>query len=89
MTWDSGINEIETLLNTEDPGIALMDERTEQNLITTMHEGMEVIGNEAFVDLVFSLVEEAEERLRATDSPAARYCLEWLEEERARRERGF
>jgi len=89
MTWESEINEIETLLNTEDPGIVLMDERTEQNLITMMHEGMEMIGTEAFVDLVFSLMEEAEERLRAEDSPAARYCLKWLEEERARRERGF
>lgn len=89
MSWGHENNEIDSLLNSEDPGISLMDERTEQNLITMMHEGMEVMGNEAFMDLVFSLMEEAEERLRATDSPAARYCLERLEEERARRKRGF
>ena len=76
-------------MTTENYGVVLMAEREEQKLISSLRAGMAAIGDDAFIDVVFSLVEEAEEHLRATDSPAARYCLEWLEEERARRERGF
>jgi len=80
---------VEVLLTTENYGVVLMAEREEQKLISSLRAGMAAIGDDAFIDVVFSLVEEAEDRLRAKDSPAARYCLEWLEEERARRGRGF
>ena len=82
-------DEVEILLNTPDLGIENMPESEEQKIISTMRAGIEAVGADAFADLVYKLVEEMEEKLRAYNSPAARQCLAWLEKERARRERGF
>lgn len=84
-----GSDEIDALLNAEGPGLEDMDERTEQEFISLIRRGTDQVGDDAVVEIIYRLVSEREDRLRAADTPAARYCLEWLEAERARRERGF
>lgn len=65
-----------------------MDERTEQKFIGLIRSGTDQLGDDALVEIVYRLVSEREDVLRAADTPVSRYCLEWLEAERARRERG-
>lgn len=84
-----GIDEIDALLNAEGPDLKAMDEQTEQEIISLLRRGTAQLGADAVVDVVYKLVSEHEDSLRATETPAARYCLEWLEAERARRDHGF
>jgi len=58
-------------------------------VIGSVRAGVTAVGIEAFNDMLFELVVEKEAKLRLLDSPAAKYCLEWLEEQRAEREVGF
>lgn len=82
-------HELEDLLDAEDLGNHEMPERTEQEFISAARTGVEQLGTDGFIDLVYLLVEEYEDYMRANDSPAARRSLEWLEMERARRTLGF
>lgn len=84
-----GFDEIDALLNTDAPDMGEMDERTEQEFISIMRRGMAEFGDDAVADIVYRLVSEREDALRAADTPASRYCLEWLAKGRARRVRGF
>lgn len=84
-----GIDEIDALLNADGPDLQAMDERTEQEISSLLRRGTAQLGGDAVVEVVYKLVSEHEDSLRAADTPAARYCLEWLEAERARRDRGF
>lgn len=84
-----GFDEIDVLLNTDAPNLREMDERFEKEFISIMRGRMAELGDDAVVEIVYRLVSELEDALCAADTPASRYCLEWLTKGRARRERGF
>jgi hypothetical protein len=81
------INEVERLLSSGPP-ITKMDERSEAAL-TSLFTPLQATDPEQFENLIFDLVAVYEDKLRASGLPSAPYCLQWLEEKRAERQRGF